>query len=83
MGDSTERNIEILAIGNIMRNRDMRDFMWKQLERSGVFENTFNNDPIRHSYNAGLRQSGLLLERELKEAAPGDYLKMIKENING
>jgi len=34
-----------------------------------------------HAYNAGKRESGLNIERDLKEHAPDNYLKMIKENI--
>lgn len=76
-----KHNVESLAISNIMRNEDSRNFIWKHLQSAGVFESTFNKDPIQHAFNAGLRESGLQLERDIKAATPGDYLKMIKENI--
>jgi hypothetical protein len=74
---------EQLVIQNIMRTQDGRDYMWKKLQDSSVFETMFNSDPILTAYNEGLRDSGVQLNRELKEAAPGDYVKMIQENIDG
>ena len=75
------RNREILAVRNIMKNEDGRNFMWSQLQYCSVFESIFNKDTNQHSYNAGLREAGLNLSRKLKEAAPDEYLKMIKENM--
>jgi len=77
------RNTEDLAIQNIMKSESGRDFMWKQLQLCRVFENIFDMDPIKSAYNGGLRQAGLQLEYDLKSAAPGDYMKMIQENIDG
>ncbi len=72
---------DVLAVQNIMRTEGGRDFIWGQLVSCGVYESTFNMNTIQSSYNAGLRDAGLRLEREVKEAAPEYYLKMIKENI--
>lgn len=76
-------NKSVLVIQNLMRTQDSRDWVWNHLVSCGVFESTFDIDPIRSGYNAGRRDSGLRLEREIKEMAPGDYLKMIKESIDG
>jgi len=72
-----------LAIENIMRTEDGRDFIWGQLQFCSVFESIFDVDSKQLSYNAGMRDAGLQLEREVKEAAPEYYLKMIKENLDG
>lgn len=81
--ENKSQKVISLAIHNIMRTEGGRDFMFGQLQSCGVFESTFNTDPVQHGYNAGMRDAGLRLERELKEAAPDEYLKMIKEHFNG
>lgn len=77
----TPNNPEELAVQNIMKNEDMRNYMFKHLQEGGVFENIFDSDPIQHAHNAGKRQLGLVLDSDLRLYAPGDYVKMIKENI--
>ena len=79
---SNARDSELLGIQNIMKNEDGRNFMYNQLQYCGVYGNIFSNDTNQHSFNAGKREAGLQLERELKEAAPGEYLKMIGEHLN-
>lgn len=74
---------ETLAIQNLMRTEPARDFIWGYLQSCSVFESIFNTDPVKAGYNSGMRDAGLILQRKIKEAAPADYMKMIKENING
>lgn len=76
-------NSDKLVIQNIMNNQDGRDYMWKCLINMGIYENTFDKDPIKHAYNAGKRQAGLQLEEDLKQYAASQYVKMIQENNNG
>ena len=77
----TPNNPEALAVQNIMKNEGMRNYMWKHLQEAGVFESIFDADSIKHAYNAGKRQHGLVLDDDLRQYAPDDYIKMIKENI--
>jgi len=79
--DNNKNNPDVLAIQNIMRTEGGRTFIMCQLQACFVFESIFSKDPIVSSYNNGLRDAGLRLEREIKESAPEDYLKMIKENL--
>lgn len=72
---------EPLAVQNLMRTEGGREWMWKHLQECGVFENIFDENPVRQAYNAGKRQAGLQLEADLKEHDPDNYLKMMKENI--
>ena len=74
---------EVMAIHNIMSNIDGRCFIWGQLQSCGVFETIFDIDPLKHSYNAGLREAGLRLKRVVEELEPGYYIKMIEENHHG
>lgn len=72
-----------LVIETIMRTEHGRKWMWQQLQSRGVFETIFDRDPIKMAYSAGRRDSGVELDRSVKEASPGYYVKMIEENING
>ena len=76
------RGLALLTMENVMKTVEGRKFMMNLLHFSMVYENVFDNDTNQHSYNAGSRRVGLHLERELKEASPYLYLKMIEEDIN-
>ena len=79
---ATPREAQLLSISNIMASEGGRDFMWRYLQQSYVFVSVFDVDPIQHAYNAGRREVGLFLQREVKEAAPDQYIMMIKEHID-
>lgn len=81
--DKKPSNKVELAVFNMMKNEDCREFIWSHLQSCGVFESIFDDNPVKHGYNSGSRDAGLMLARSLKEYAPGYYLKMIEENING
>lgn len=78
-----KQSLESLAVQTFMKSEGGRQFMWGHLQSCGVFETTFDMSPIKHAYKAGNRHAGLRLENDLKESAPGDYMKMIKENLDG
>jgi hypothetical protein len=82
MSDEEKNDSGKLAIQNIMRTEGGREFIWGHLQSCSVFESIFNNDPVQSGYNSGMRDAGLRLEREIKEAAPEYYLKMIKESLD-
>lgn len=79
---SDSRGLELLTIENIIKTENGRKFMANMLQYCGVSETMFDKDPIQNAYNSGLRSVGLHLERELKEASPYYYLKMIEEIID-
>lgn len=74
------RELELLSIRNIMKTENGRAFMWRCLQNCCTFESIFSNDAAQHAYNSGLRSHGLWLDDELRDAAPDDYYKMLKEN---
>jgi hypothetical protein len=82
-GNSSAREVELLTIRNLMRNESGRDFMWRCLQQSCIFGNVFDKDPLTHAYRAGAREQGLWLDREIKEAAPDEYLMMLREHFDG
>lgn len=74
------RDLQLHSIKNVMKTENGRDFMWRCLQNCCTFDDTFNADPIIHAKNAGLREHGLWLLREIKEAAHDEYLLMLKEH---
>lgn len=76
------RELEKAAIQDIMKTEGGRHFMWRCLEQSCIFMETFNSDPSIHALNAGRRNNGLWIESELKDAAPANYIKMLQEHID-
>ena len=66
-----------------MKLEDNRDFVWELLQSTRVFESMFDTDPMKHAFNAGRRDVGLNLVRDLKKASPEFYIKMIQEHIDG
>ena len=76
------RELELLTIRRLMSTENGRDFMWRCLQNCYTFSNVFDTDSHQHAYNAGRREHGIWLERELTEAAPEDYIKMRKEHLN-
>ncbi len=82
MGDEEKQGVDhdALVLENIMRTEPGRSYMWRKLQEWGVFESIWSSDPNTHSYNAGRREAGVELNREIRSAAPGYYVKMIEEN---
>lgn len=74
------RELELLTIRNIMNTENGRTFMYRCLQNCCTFESIFSTDVAQHAYNSGKRSHGLWLDEELREAAPDDYFKMLKEN---
>ena len=74
------RNLELHTIRELMKTENGRSFMARCLQNTLVNENIFHKDERLHVYNAGKRDHGLWLQRELKEAAPEFYLMMLKEH---
>lgn len=76
-----QKSIEIAEISAIMSSQSGRKVLFRILEMSGLDYPTFSPDPISHAYNAGAREKvGIPLREMLRNAAPGEYLQMIKEN---
>ena len=76
------RELELHTIRTIMKTENGRKFMWRCLQNCYTFENIFDADAVKHAYLSGSRNHGLWLDAELREAAPDDYYKMLKENQN-
>ena len=82
-GTDNARKVELIAIDGIMSSESGRSFMMSLIEHTGVFTETFDADTHRHAKNAGRREIGLHLVRELKEASFDKYIMMIREHEDG
>ena len=80
---SNARETELLTIRQIMRGENGRAFMWRSLQQTGILNNDFDRDPMLNAFYSGNREQGAWLIREMKEAAPEEYLKMLKEHLDG
>ena len=83
MGQSEQRELELLAMRNTLSTEGGRAFMWRCLLNCGTFETMFTIDPFQHAFGAGMRSHGVWLDAELREASPNDYYKMMRENNDG
>ena len=75
------RSVEVVEIAAIMRTEGGRNVVRRWLVGTGYFGSTFDEDPIKHAFNAGRRQTGINLVEELKEAAPGEFKLMLREHF--
>jgi hypothetical protein len=80
--DKESNNFEVLEISVIMKSASGRSWVSKLLTRSGVFQKTFDKDPIEHAYCAGRRELGLEIYNQMKELAPDEFKLMMRENYD-
>jgi len=78
-----QRELELYAIRQIMKTENGRNFIHRCLQRCSTYDTVFDKDPYRHAFNSGLRDFGIWLEREVKEAADESFLTMLRENKDG
>ena len=73
------RRVEIEDLKGILNSKPGRRFMWRLLERAGVYRTSFNNSGSITAFNEGRRDIGLFLLNEIHEVAPELYLVMLKD----
>ena len=72
------RSVEVEDFKWLMGNKQGRRFVWRLLEKAGVFRTTFrlNNEM---AFLEGMRNMGLLLVADIHEICPEKYHIMVKE----
>ena len=72
------RAVEVEDFKWLMGNRQGRRFVWRLLEKAGVFRTTFrlNNEM---AFLEGMRNMGLILVADIHEICPEKYHIMVKE----
>ena len=78
-----EITAEMEDIRAVMSTPGGRRYMFKLLERSGLNRVSFTGQSNSTIFNEGGRNQGLQLKSDLRQAAPGSYATMMKENDDG
>ena len=73
-----QRHLEVEDFKWLMGNKQGRRFVWRLLEKAGVFRSTFrlNNEM---AFLEGMRNMGLVLITDIHELCPEKYQLMVKE----
>lgn len=64
----------------VMESPEGRRFVYKMIQRAGVFRSSFNGQSNTTIFNEGNRNQGLMLLADVTKYAPGSYDLMMKEN---
>ena len=80
---SNQREEELHTIRDLMNTENGRSFVFRCLQHCGTYGSVFNKDPFLHAHSSGMRDHGVWLEREVKEAADESFLLMLRENKDG
>lgn len=63
----------------LMANKRGRRIVWRQLERAGVFQLSFNTTAMTMAFNEGRRSEGLRILAQIHETCPEHYITMMQE----
>lgn len=66
----------------LMSSTKGRRFLWKRLERAGVFNISFNTNAMTMAFAEGNRNQGLMLLDLINRHALEQYTTMVRENLN-
>lgn len=80
--DTKRRNYlrERNDLQTVMSTVQGRRFMWRQLERAGVFRTTFAGHDPKTNFNEGQRNIGVMLLADIHEHCIEQYVVMLTEN---
>ena len=82
---SAERNrkavdVEIDDLKWLMSNKRGRRFVFRALERAGVWRLSFNTNALSMAFNEGQRNEGLRLMANITAHCPDRYTEMLEES---
>lgn len=72
--------IEIDDLKWLMSNKRGRRFIFRLLERAGVWRLSFNTNALTMAFNEGTRNEGLRLLAQVTAHCPDRYMEMLKES---
>jgi hypothetical protein len=73
------REREIEKLGQMLKDKDNRAFVWRILENCGVYHTSFTGNDSTTNFNEGKRQIGLMILEELSEVDPSAFSMMQRE----
>ena len=74
------RKLEVADLKWLAGNVQGRRFIWRLLDRAGIYRSSFNHSGSLMAFSEGKRDMGLFLLAEVSEASPNGFLKLIAEN---
>ena len=78
------RQREVEKLGQMLKDKDNRAFVWRILENCGVYHTSFTGNDATTNFNEGKRQIGLMILEELSEVDPSAFSLMQREaKMNG
>jgi len=81
--ETKQRLLEQEEWRQLMATEYGRNIVRRLLAFSGVKQQCFNGQSNQTIFNDGKRCVGIYLESEVLQAAPGSYVTMIEESVNG
>jgi hypothetical protein len=76
--DERLRDIELADVKKIMGSYEGRRFMWRLLDRAGVFRTSFTGNSTTF-FNEGMRNIGLIVLADVMAACADQYVVMMNE----
>lgn len=77
--DERVRDIELADMRKIMATREGRRFVWRLLDRAGVFRTSFTGNSTTF-FNEGMRNMGLMVIGDVMAACADQYVVMMNES---
>lgn len=73
------RRSELNEVRALLATAEGRKFLWRLLERCGVYKSSYDQSGSRVYFNEGRREVGLWVLAEIIEAEPEAYVSLMKE----
>jgi hypothetical protein len=74
-----EQEQEVEDLKYLMGVPVFRRFVWRQLDKAGVFRTSFSTNGLEMAFKEGNRNLGVQLLAEINEHCPERYVQMTKE----
>lgn len=75
-----KRSDRLRFIEAAMSHEEGRAWFYDTLVFCQIFQNPYDTDPYKTAFLCGQRNVGLRILADIQDAAPDEYLKMIKES---
>lgn len=74
------REQQIEDVKWLLKHGQGRRFIWRLLEKAGIYRSTFTGDAAQAAFLEGVRSVGLMVIADVLEADPDAYTTMLKEH---
>lgn len=73
------RKAELRDLGAVLGTPEGRRVLWRVLEVAGVHRSTFNPHGSISAFNEGMRNVGLIFQKDITDHFPQQYVDMLQE----